>query len=53
MSAFFIESISEIPDLQVIKNHITVQKASKITGYSEQYLQRLLRAGKMDAMQIG
>jgi excisionase family DNA binding protein len=47
------QTLSETPTLQVIDNHITVQEASEITGYNAQYLRRLLRAGKMEAIKIG
>ena len=36
-----------------IDNHITVQEASEITGYNVQYLRRLLRAEKLEAIKIG
>ena len=38
---------------QVIDNHITVQEAAEITGYNVQYLRRLLRAGKLEAIKVG
>ena len=55
MSAFNTntQTLSENPALQVIQNHITVQEAAEITGYNAQYLRRILRAGKLDAMKIG
>jgi hypothetical protein len=31
------QTLSEIPTLQVIDNHITVQEAAEITGYNAQY----------------
>ena len=45
--------LSENPTLQIIQNHITVQEAAEITGYNVQYLRRILRAGRLDAMKIG
>jgi excisionase family DNA binding protein len=47
------QSLTENSTLQVIHNHITVQEASVITGYNAQYLRRILRAGKLDAIKIG
>ena len=47
------QSLSQISTLQVIDNHITVQEAAEITGYNIQYLRRLLRTGKMEAIKIG
>jgi len=38
---------------QIIDNHITVKTAAEITGYNVQYLRRLLRAEKLDAIKIG
>jgi excisionase family DNA binding protein len=46
------QPLSEKPP-QVIDNHITVQEASEITGYNVQYLRRLLRAEKLDAIKVG
>ncbi|MGD9092089.1 MAG: helix-turn-helix domain-containing protein [Anaerolineales bacterium] len=53
MSALSPKTLSENPTFQVIDNHITVQEAAEITGYNVQYLRRLLRAGKLDALKIG
>jgi len=47
------QTLSEIPSLQVIDNHISVQEAAEIPGYNAQYLRRLLRLGKMEAIKIG
>jgi excisionase family DNA binding protein len=47
------QPLSDKPTLQVIDNHITVQEASEITGYNVQYLRRLLRAEKLDAIKVG
>ena len=45
-------SIKEIgPD--VSSNHITVKIASKYSGYSEQYLRRILREGTLKTTKIG
>ena len=45
--------LPDIPTFQIIDNHITVQGASEITGYNVQYLRRLLRAEKLDAIKVG
>jgi len=37
----------------VVTNHITVQAAAKYSGYSLQYLRRLLRCGKLVGLKIG
>ena len=37
----------------VVTNHITVQDAANFSGYSLQYLRRLLRNGKMAGLKIG
>jgi len=38
---------------QVLNNHISVQVASSYSGYSSQYLRRLLRNGKIEGAKIG
>ena len=53
MSSLNTQTLSEIPTLQVIHNHITVQEAAEITGYNTQYLRRILRARKLEAIKIG
>ncbi len=37
----------------VVNNHISVKAASDFSGYSLQYLRRLLRCGKLDGLKIG
>jgi hypothetical protein len=37
----------------VLNNHISVQVASSYSGYSLQYLRRLLRASKVEGIKIG
>ena len=37
----------------VVTNHITVQAAAELSGYSLQYLRRLLRCGKLAGLKIG
>jgi excisionase family DNA binding protein len=38
---------------QVLNNHISVQVAAVYSGYSTQYLRRLLRSGKLEGVKIG
>ena len=38
---------------QVLNNHISVQVAARYSGYSTQYLRRLLRNGKIEGTKIG
>ena len=38
---------------QVLNNHISVQGAASYSGYSLQYLRRLLRNGKVEGTKIG
>ena len=46
---------SSIPSLEgiLLDKFITVKAAAEVTGYSAQYLRRLLRAGKLDGIKIG
>jgi len=37
----------------VVNNHISVYAAAEISGYSLQYLRRLLRYGKLSGIKIG
>jgi len=37
----------------VVNNHISVKVAAEISGYSQQYLRRLLRNGKLVGFKIG
>jgi excisionase family DNA binding protein len=37
----------------VVTNHISVQTAVEYSGYSLQYIRRLLRCGKLDGLKIG
>jgi excisionase family DNA binding protein len=37
----------------VVNNHISVKAASEFSGYSLQYLRRLLRCGKLAGLKIG
>jgi len=38
---------------QVLNNHISVQVAASYSGYSTQYLRRLLRTGKLEGIKVG
>ncbi|MFC2055693.1 hypothetical protein ACFLV7_15560 [Chloroflexota bacterium] len=53
MCSLNTENLSNFSTTKVINNHITVQEAAKITGYNIQYLRRLLRIRKLDAIKIG
>jgi excisionase family DNA binding protein len=37
----------------VLEKHISVKAAAEISGYSIQYLRRLLRTGQLEGMKIG
>jgi excisionase family DNA binding protein len=37
---------------QILNNHISVQVAASYSGYSTQYLRRLLRTGKLEGVKI-
>ncbi|MGB7876878.1 MAG: helix-turn-helix domain-containing protein [Anaerolineales bacterium] len=43
----------EVSTPQVLNNHISVQVAASYSGYSTQYLRRLLRTGKLEGTKIG
>jgi len=44
---------SILSPLVVVNNHISVQAASEYSGYSLQYIRRLLRNGKLAGLKIG
>ncbi len=46
-------SINQAISPQVLNNHISVQVAAVYSGYSTQYLRRLLRNGKIEGTKIG
>ena len=46
-------SFNQIDSPQILKNHISVQVAASYSGYSTQYLRRLLRNGKVEGIKIG
>ena len=37
----------------VLEEHLSVRAAAEYSGYNEQYLRRLLRAGRLDGTRIG
>jgi excisionase family DNA binding protein len=47
-----MDSVSEAFPL-VVNNHISVQAAAEFSGYSLQYIRRLLRSGKLTGLKIG
>jgi excisionase family DNA binding protein len=49
----FKASFPPIDNSQIIQKHISVQAASKCTGYNIQYLRRLLRSGALKGVKIG
>jgi excisionase family DNA binding protein len=46
-------SFPSIVSSHIIQKHISVQSATEATGYSTQYLRRLLRAGTLVGIRIG
>ena len=46
-------SFNQAVSPQVLNNHISVQVAAKYSGYSLQYLRRLLRNSKIEGIKIG
>ena len=46
-------SLIETSISQVLNNHISVQVAASYSGYSLQYLRRLLRVSKVEGIKIG
>jgi len=46
-------SINQLDTPQILTNHISVHTAASYSGYSSQYLRRLLRNGKLDGTKIG
>jgi hypothetical protein len=55
MFAFEIQEVSLSPDTDnyILNNFISVSSASRLTGYSQQYLRRLLRFSKLQGIKIG
>jgi excisionase family DNA binding protein len=53
MSSLITQNLFQLSTSQVIENHITVKTACEITGYNGQYIRRLLRAGRLEAIKIG
>ena len=46
-------SFNQIDSPQVLNNHISVQGAAFYSGYSTQYLRRLLRNNRLEGIKIG
>ena len=46
-------SLNQASSPQVLNNHISVQTAASYSGYSLQYLRRLLRNSKLAGIKIG
>ncbi len=46
-------SFNQMDSPKVLNNHISVQVAASYSGYSSQYLRRLLRNGKVEGIKIG
>lgn len=53
MSSLIPQNLYQLSTPQVIEKHITIKTACEITGYNVQYLRRLLRAGRLEAIKIG
>jgi excisionase family DNA binding protein len=47
-----MDSVSEVIPF-VVNNHISVKAAADFSGYSPQYIRRLLRCGKLSGLKIG
>ena len=45
-------SINQTP-IFILNNHVSIKTAVLFSGYSSQYLRRLLRNGKLDGVKIG
>ena len=45
--------MTSTPQIPILKNCISVKSAETISGYSNQYLRRLLRSGKLQGVKIG
>jgi excisionase family DNA binding protein len=37
----------------ILNNHISVKVAARYSGYSQQYLRRMMRHGKLPAVKVG
>ena len=46
-------SLNHSIQAQVLNNHISVQVAASYSGYSTQYLRRLLRSNRLEGVKIG
>ncbi len=45
--------MSPAANLHVLNNYVSVKAASEYSGYSQQYLRRLLRLGKLAGSKLG
>jgi excisionase family DNA binding protein len=50
---FEIGSLSQSSKPVILDNLISVKAAAEISGYSQQYLRRLLRQGKLAGLKLG
>ena len=48
-----MSSLNQTIPPQVLNNHISVQVAASYSGYSTQYLRRLLRTDRLEGIKIG
>ena len=46
-------SLNQTISPQILNNHISVKDASFYSGYSQQYIRRMTRNGKLPAVKIG
>ena len=46
-------SFNQAVSPQVLNNHISVQVAASYSGYSTQYLRRMLRSARLEGIKIG
>ena len=53
MSALNTQIPTNLSTEQAIVNHVSVESATEISGYNAQYLRRLLRARKLDGVNVG
>jgi hypothetical protein len=55
MFAFKTQEVDLSPDIDnyILNNFISVSSTSRLTGYSQQYLRRLLRMGKLQGIKVG
>ena len=49
----FFVSLQDRPERIVLEEHVSVKAAAQYYGYNQQYLRRLLRAGRLEGAKIG